>query len=106
MSSVTVYPAGDPRGGIASELILESQDFGVIDSGMIVEPTPAADDQVGAEPPRVSTLSLREQEPAAAADTPSPEHPVSDATIAQALDTLLTLARDPEMRRRMREMLE
>ena len=46
LSSVTVYPAGDPRGGIASELILESKDFGVIDSGMIVEPTPAADDQV------------------------------------------------------------
>ena len=106
LSSVAIYPPGDVRGGIASPLILESQDFDVVDSGVIVETAPAADDQVAAERPRASTLSISEQEPAAATDTQSVEDPVSDATVAKALDTLLILARDPEIRRRMREMLE
>ena len=52
---------------------------------------------------------MAEQEPAAAeasGSEPKVENQISDATIAQALDTLLTLARDPEIRRRMRKMLE
>jgi hypothetical protein len=57
---------------------------------------------------------LAEQEPAAA-DTAAEQNGLvqtgdapatGEATVAKALDTLLTLARDPEIRRRMREMLE
>ena len=98
LSSIAIFPPGDPRGGIASPLILDSQDFADITAEA------SDDDPAGAEAPCASTLSLREQEPAAATD--AGVSPVSDATVAQALDTLLILARDPELRRRMRELLE
>ena len=108
LSSVAIYPPGDIRGGIASRLILESQDFEDITAAAVVETAQetsgaSGDDQVGAERPRTSTLSLAEHQPAAAE---SVEEPVNDATVAKALETLMTLARDPEIRRRMREILE
>jgi hypothetical protein len=110
LSSVAIFPPGDPRGGISTSLIVDSQDFDVVEDAAIVETAPAAD---AADQPRASTLSLTEQEPAAAPDTektdlskPGDAPAISEATLAKALDTLLILARDPEIRRRMREMLE
>ena len=108
LSSVAIYPPGDIRGGIASRLILESQDFDDISAAAIVENADVDTTIDAADRPR-TTLSLAEQEPAAAeasGSEPKVENQISDATIAQALDTLLTLARDPEIRRRMRKMLE
>jgi len=108
LSSVAIYPPGDIRGGIASRLILVGQDFEDISAAAIVENADVDTTIDAADRPR-TTLSLAEQEPAAAeasSGEPKAENQVSDATIAQALDTLLTLARDPEIRRRMRKMLE
>jgi hypothetical protein len=108
LSSVAIYPPGDIRGGIASRLILESQDFDDISAAAIVE-NADGDTTIDAVNRPCTTLSLAEQEPAAAEASGGEakvENQVSDATIAQALDTLLTLARDPKIRRRMREMLE
>ena len=108
LSSVAIYPPGDIRGGIASRLILVGQDFEDISAAAIVENADVDTTIDAADRPR-TTLSLAEQEPAAAeasGSEPKVENQISDATIAQALDTLLTLARDPEIRRRMRKMLE
>ena len=108
LSSVAIYPPGDIRGGIASRLIVVGQDFEDISAAAIAENADVDTPIDAADRPR-TTLSLAEQEPAAAeasGSEPKVENQISDATIAQALDTLLTLARDPEIRRRMRKMLE
>ena len=114
LSSLAIYPPGDPRSGVSTTLAIDTQDFEDITAAAIGEN--AADDtsvDTADLPPR-STLSLAEQEPAAA-DTAAGQNglaqtgdapTISEATVAKALDTLLTLARDPEIRRRMREMLE
>ena len=98
LSSVAIYPPGHPLSGVPSTLIIAGQeDFQDI--------TGAVEDTVDVDhsEARLSTLSVAEQEPAASA---SGGDQVTDATIAQALDTLLTLARDPQIRQRMRELLE
>jgi hypothetical protein len=87
--------------------IAGQEDFRDITEAAVVvtEPLCGGDSTVDSVARRRSTLSLAEQEPESSASSSDPGH-IADATIAQALDTLLTLARDPEIRRRMREMLE
>jgi len=100
LSSVAIYPPGHPLSGVPSTLIIAGQeDFQDI--------TGAVEDTVDVDhsEARLSTLSVAEQEPAASASG-GDRNQVTDATIAQALDTLLTLARDPQIRQRMRELLE
>jgi hypothetical protein len=104
LSSVAIYPPGDVRGGIPSTLILDTQDFDVVEDAAIVETAPVADDT---ERPRASTLSLAEQEPVAA----TVETQVEDAIVSEALDALIRLARsDPryaeEIRCRLGEVPE
>ena len=97
LSSVAIYPPGHPLSDVPSTLIIAGQeDFQDI---TVVEDTVNGDS-------RRSTLSVAEQEPQGSVASGGDLNLVTDATIAQALDTLLTLARDPQIRQRMRELLE
>jgi hypothetical protein len=100
LSSVAIYPPGHPLSDIPSTLIIAGQeDFQDI---TVVEDTVNGDSPEA----RRSTLSVAEQEPQGSAASGGDLNQVTDAMIAQALDTLLMLARDPQIRQRMREMLE
>jgi len=109
LSSVAIYPPGHPLSGVPSTLMIAGQgDFRDITDAAMVEDTDGVDLPETRRSTR-STLSVAEPEAAGEPQSPaasSEPNQVPDATIAQALDTLLTLARDPEIRRRMREMLE
>jgi hypothetical protein len=112
LSSVAIYPPGHPHSGVPSTLIIAGQeDFqditedAVVVEDALTEPLCGGESTADSPDRRRTTLSLAEQEPESSASGGDPNQ-VTDATIAQALDTLLTLARDPQIRQRMCEMLK
>jgi hypothetical protein len=71
LSSVAIYPPGDPRGGISSRLAIDTQDFKDVTAATIADTAQQTagvpdDYQVDAARPRATTLALAEQKPAPA----------------------------------------